>query len=103
MTDVVHGVQMDGADDACMGAMTDIMYDVQTDVDITGILCRQFTTCFSPFLPGNFDGFSADSDKVTDRLPDQLTDKSIDVQTKRSFPGFLCFRKFCTGILIGMN
>ena len=39
---------------------------------------------------------------MTDRLPDGLTDESVDVQTERSFPRFSCFRKFHTGILIGI-
>ena len=43
-----------------------------------------------------------DGNKVTDRLPDGLTDKSIDVQMERSFPRFLCFGKLHTGILIGI-
>ena len=88
MTDVTHSVWTDGTDNALMGPMTDIMYDVQTDVDITRTSWWYFTTCFSQCLPGNSDGFSADSDKVTDRLLDQLTDKFIDVQTKRVFQGF---------------
>ena len=29
---------------------------------------------FSPWLPGNFDGCSADGDEVMDRLPDGSTD-----------------------------
>ena len=35
--------------------------------------------CRSPLLPGIFDGFSADGDKVMDRLPDRLTEQSVDV------------------------
>ena len=50
---------MDGMDDAWMGAMTDIPYDVQMDGDFTGILWRYFTACFSPLLLGIFDSFSA--------------------------------------------
>ena len=43
---------------------------------------------FLPMITGNFDGFSADRDGVTDRLPDGLTDKSDEVQTERNFVGF---------------
>ena len=39
----------------------------------------------SPFLPGNFNRFSADSG-VDDRLPDGLTDESDDVQMEENFP-----------------
>ena len=35
--------------------------------------------CFSPLFPGIFNGFTADGDKVMDRLTDGLTDESIDV------------------------
>ena len=44
--------------------------------------------CFSPLLPGIFNSFSADGDQVTDRLPDGLTDRSVDVWTEGSFPGY---------------
>ena len=37
-----------------------------------------------------------------DRLPNQSTDESNDVWMERSFPGFSCFGKFCTGILISI-
>ena len=57
---------------------------------------------FLPIITGIFDGFSTDADEVTDGLPDGSTDKSDDVWTERSFRGFLCFGKFCTGILIGI-
>ena len=56
----------------------------------------------SPLLLGIFDRFPAGCDEVTDGLPDGSTDESVDVQTERSFPRFLCFGKFCTGILIGI-
>ena len=51
---------------------------------------------------GIFDRFSADGDKVTGGLPDGLTDEYIDVWMERSFPRFLCFRKFHTGKLVGI-
>ena len=37
-----------------------------------------------------------------DRLSDGSTDESKDVWMERTFPGFSCFRKFCTGILVGI-
>ena len=37
-----------------------------------------------------------------DRLPDGLTDKSVDVQMERSFPGYCINRNFCTGMPIGI-
>ena len=43
---------------------------------------------FPARLLGNFDGFSADSDGVMDRLLDGLTDESDDVQTEGIFLGF---------------
>ena len=79
MTDIPYGVWTDGTDDAQMGAMTDVLYNVQMDGDFTEILCRSFTACFSPLLPGIFDSFSADGDEVMDGVPDGLTDKSVDV------------------------
>ena len=57
---------------------------------------------FPARLLGNFDGFSADSDGVMDRLLDGLTDESDDVQTERNFPGFWSFGKFHTAILVGI-
>ena len=36
-----------------------------------------------------------------DRLPDGLTDESIDVQTEGSFPRYCINGNFHTGILIG--
>ena len=35
--------------------------------------------CFSPLFLGIFGRFSADGDEVMDRLPDGLTDESVDV------------------------
>ena len=52
---------------------------------------------------GNFDGFSADGDKVTDRLPDGLTDKSDDVQTEGNFTVFWTFGKLHPAILMGLS
>ena len=49
-----------------------------------------------------FDGFSADGDKVMDRLPDGSTDESIDVQMEGSLPRYSIFRNFHPGILIGI-
>ena len=43
---------------------------------------------FSALLPKNFNGFSADGDKVTDGVPDGLTDESDDVWMERNFLGF---------------
>ena len=57
---------------------------------------------FLPINTGHFDGFAADSDEGMGRLPNGLTDKSIDVQMERIFPRVSCFRKFHTGILIGI-
>ena len=37
-----------------------------------------------------------------DGLPDGSTDESDDVWMERNFPGLLHFRKFHTGILIGI-
>ena len=56
----------------------------------------------SPLLLGIFIGFSADGDKVMDRLPDGLTDESDDVWTERSFLRYCVFRNFHTRILIGI-
>ena len=57
---------------------------------------------FSPFLLVNFDGFSANGDRVTDGLPDGLTGESDDVQMEGNFPVNWTFRKFCTAILVGI-
>ena len=46
--------------------------------------------------------FSADGDEVVDRLPDGLTDESVDVWTERSFPRYCVVRNFHTGIVIGI-
>ena len=40
---------------------------------------------FSPMITRDFNGFSADGDRVTDRLPDRLTDESNDVQMEGNF------------------
>ena len=40
MTDIMNDVQMDGTYDAWTGAMTDEPYDVWKDGDFTMILCR---------------------------------------------------------------
>ena len=53
------------------------------------------------FLPGNFDGFSADSNEVMDGLTDGSTDESIDVWTEGSFPRYGIYGNFHTGIFIG--
>ena len=37
-----------------------------------------------------------------DRLPDGLTDESIDVWMEGSFPRYCANGNFCTGILIGI-
>ena len=39
-TDVMYDVQMDGMDDAWTDTITDIMYDVWTGGDFTRILCK---------------------------------------------------------------
>ena len=75
MTDTMLNIQMDRSDDAWTGAMN----DAWMGGDLTGNSCRKFTACFSPILLGIFDGLSADGDEVMDRLPDGLTDESIDV------------------------
>ena len=80
-------VWTDGTDYAQTGVMTDITNEVQMDgnfIIITGI----------------FYGFSADGDKVTDRLPDASTDESNDVWMERNFPRFLVFMKFHTAKLV---
>ena len=41
---------------------------------------------FLPIVLGIFDGFSADGDGVTDRLPDGSTDKSNEVHMEGNFP-----------------
>ena len=57
---------------------------------------------FPPLLQGNFIGFSADGDEVTDRLPGGSTDESDDVGMERNFPGFWMLGKFNTVILVGI-
>ena len=49
----------------------------------------------------NFDGFSADGDRVTGGLPDGSTDESDDVWMEGDFPGYWTFGKFCPAILGG--
>ena len=53
----------DGAEDAWTGAMTDGSDENRQMVILLGF---QFTICFSPILPGNFNRFSADGDGVND-------------------------------------
>ena len=60
-----------------------------------------FSLYFSLLIPGNFDGFSADSDGVDDVLPDGLTDESDDVQTEGTFPRSWTFMNFFPAILLG--
>ena len=48
---------------------------------------------FPPLLLGNFNGFSANCGKVTDRLTHGLTDKSDDVHMERNFCVKLTFGK----------
>ena len=57
---------------------------------------------FSPCSLGNLDRFSADSDRVTDGLPDRSTDKSNDVSIEGIFPKYWTFRKFHPAILVGI-
>ena len=85
-------------DDALMGAVTDITDKVQ----IVGILTGVTNCIFSPLLLGNFDGFSADGDKVTAGLSDGSTDESDDVWMERNFPRYQTFGKFCTAICMGI-
>ena len=63
--------------------MTDGADDVQTEGNITRNGCTDVTRYFSPFLPGNFDGDSADSvmDRWDDILSDGMTDGSDGVWT----------------------
>ena len=71
-------------------------------VIFTRISCRQYTT-FSPHdYWGISDWFSADSDMVTDRLPEGSTDESDDTQMDMNFPMTWSFKKFCTAILMGI-
>ena len=58
--------------------------------------------CFSPLLPGIFNGFAADGDEVMDGLPDGSTDESVDVQTEKSSPRYCVIRNSDTGILVGI-
>ena len=58
--------------------------------------------CSSPLLLGKFDSFTADSDDVMDRLPDGLTDESIDVYMEGSFPGYCVNVNIHTGVLRGI-
>ena len=97
-TGIMHDVCMDGMDNAWAGAMTDIMYGGNLNCDFMLVI----DCMFLPITRRDFDGYAADGDKVTDGLPDGSTDKCIDVWTERSFPRFLCFGKFCTGILVGI-
>ena len=60
-----------------------------------------FPVFISPFLPGNFNGFSVDSDGVDDGLSDGLTDESNDVWTEGNFPGIWMFGKLDQAILLG--
>ena len=53
-------------------------------------------------MMGSFDGVSADSDEVTNRLPDGLTDESDDVWTERNFPRLWKFRKLHPVILMSI-
>ena len=80
------------------GAMTDITDNEWTDGDFSGISCM----FFSPLLPGNFNGFPADGDRVIDVLPDGLTDESNDVWMEGNFPWSWTFRKKFLGILMGI-
>ena len=57
---------------------------------------------FLPLLPGNFNRFSADSDRVIDGLPDGSTDESNDVWMEKNFPGYWTFWKFHLAILMGI-
>ena len=51
-------------------------------------------------MKGNFDGFAADGDELTDRLPVLWTDDSVDVWMKGIFPGFSACGNFHTGMFI---
>ena len=57
---------------------------------------------FLPTITGDFYGFSADGDGVMDGLPDGLTDKSVDIQMERSFPGYCIKGNFHTGIRVSI-
>ena len=62
--------------------------DEQTVGNFTMILSREFTSFFSPSLPGNFNRVSARNvmDGKDDILPGGMTDKSDDVQVDGNFP-----------------
>ena len=85
-------------DNALMGAMIDIS-DKEWTVGILLGFVQVIYCIFLPLLLGNFDGFSAPIDGVTDGLPDRSTE-SNDVWTERKFPGIWTFRKFHTAILV---
>ena len=55
---------------------------------------------FLLILLWNFNRFSADSDGVTDRLPDGSTDESDDGWMERNLPRFCMFWKFHPAILV---
>ena len=57
---------------------------------------------FSPLLLGFFNGFSADGDRVTDRLLDGLTDEANEVQIEGNFARNWTFGKFHPAILVGI-
>ena len=50
--------------------------------------------CFLPMITGDFDGFSADGDEVTDGLPDGLTDESDDVWKEKEFSQVFDIQEF---------
>ena len=57
---------------------------------------------FLPMTTGEFQHVLADSNRVTDRLSDGLTDESDDIWMERNFPGYWIFTKFHTAILLGI-
>ena len=56
---------------------------------------------FSPLIPGNLDGFSADGDGVDDEWPDGSTVESDDVWIEGNFPVSWTFRTLDPAILLG--